>query len=127
MLLCSRLLLTASYYNIFSGCNYSTKILVDCFTDHCIEEHAWGIYPCSSKNCNFESYSETCFKQHVKSHVYFEQKGKDLTETCDRKNCGMKFSRYCQLLEHLKVHDNIVIRSGWTSSEILFVVEIYRV
>ena len=99
-----------NFQKINLGCQYSTKIKVNCLQDHRITEHAWGKYPCSNANCKFESYSETCFKQHENSHLQRDQKGKDLTETCDRKNCGIKFARYCHLVEHLKSHDNIVIR-----------------
>ena len=37
-------------------------------------------------------------------------KGKILTVTCDRKNCGMKFRSNALLTFHLQIHDNDVIK-----------------
>ena len=73
-------------FNIISGCKYSTKMAVDCLTNHCIDEHQWGEFPCTFENCLFESYSQRCFKLHQLSHFY-EQKENLLPITCDRANC----------------------------------------
>ena len=59
------------------------------FYDHCVTEHNWGKFPCSYENCKFVSYSQGCCKGHTRMHTE-ENTGKNLTETCTRKNCGKK-------------------------------------
>ena len=79
------------------------------FSDHCVNKHNWGKYPCPNKNCKFVSYSQGCFKSHTRTHIG-ENTGRNLTHTCTRKNCVKKFQYINGLENHLKIHDNDVIR-----------------
>ena len=81
------------------------KMMPSCFNEHCIKEHDWGKFPCTYNNCIFDSYSQHCFKLHLKSHTY-QQKGKAAQNvTCARENCRKTFTNDFLLQIHLQRRD----------------------
>ena len=48
-------------YCVERDCDFSTTLGPGCLTEHCIDEHQWGRYPCEFENCKFVSYSKEWF------------------------------------------------------------------
>ena len=89
------------------------------FYDHCVNQHAWGQFPCTNENCKFVSYSQFCLKGHTRMHTT-ESIARKITHTCTRKNCEKKFGCMAKLELHLKIHDNDVIKCfycQWAGTE----------
>jgi hypothetical protein len=84
----------------------------NCFVEHCIETHGWGIFPCLFENCKYEAYSEMCLKHHLRTHKQ-ETDAKILTVRSARANCGKRFKSDFTLQEHYQIHDNILTRCAF--------------
>ena len=48
----------------------------DCLTEHCIQIHKWGRFPCTYDYCKYEAYSQKCFK---KGFIILIQKTHNMT------------------------------------------------
>ena len=94
-------------------------MVAGCFIDHCKIVHNWGKHPCPHKDCKYEAYSEHCFKIHINSHS--REKNFDTKKSrCDRKNCGRFFHNEFDLKNHLRIHDNDLMKClycQWTGIE----------
>ena len=49
-------------YCVEPGCNYFTKIDNQELTNHMINVHKWGAYPCKYDNCNYVASSKVKLK-----------------------------------------------------------------
>ena len=50
-------------YCVEPGCSYFTKIDNQELTNHMINEHKWGAYPCQYDNCNYVASSKVKIKR----------------------------------------------------------------
>lgn len=89
-------------YCVERDCDFSTTLGPGCLTEHCIDEHQWGRYPCEFENCKFVSYSKFNMHYHVKyTHTsatwkLFEKRFyaelTDITIPCIFPDCIQKFT-----------------------------------
>ena len=52
------------------GCQFKTKLAVNCLVDHCSKKHGWRDYPCKYDNCTWVSYSSFSDKGNVQVQFY---------------------------------------------------------
>ena len=53
-------------YCVEPGCNYFTKIDGDELTNHMIDVHEYGDYPCDYDHCDYVASSKVIFEEHLK-------------------------------------------------------------
>merc|ERR1711935_191694 len=93
-----------------TGCSFSTPLSSDCMFEHCRTVHGWRDYPCSHDNCEFIAYSKRSFKTHLAMfHSPYKKYSSDYF-SCQRVNCKASFSQISNLVDHQRVHDNVVFR-----------------
>ena len=77
---------------------------VDCLSEHCIEVHGWGRFPCTYDYCKYEAYSQKCFKECFILLVYQIISRPKLIIWNTFRVCGQLYtncegSKYCVPLE----------------------------
>ena len=86
------------------GCNFFTKIDNDELTNHMINIHKYGEYPCHDPYCNFIAVSKKNLNYHNRMHT--KRFDKDFCYKCPKPNCQASFEYERHLMKHIRAHDN---------------------
>ena len=86
------------------GCNFFTRIDNDELTNHMINIHKYGEYPCHDPYCNFIAVSKKNLNYHNRMHT--KRFDKDFFHKCPKPNCQASFGYESHLMRHIRAHDN---------------------
>merc|ERR1712168_1556909 len=91
-------------YCVEPGCKFVTEIDGGNLTEHMINVHKYGEYPCRDKYCNYIGHSQKNVNQHNQMHI-MESNSRHLYK-CPIVNCQSSFKTMGDLETHLRLHKN---------------------
>lgn len=86
------------------GCDFYTKIDNGILTQHMIDRHKYGEYPCEHETCNFIGYSKKSLNLHRPMHTKLFEK--EYWYKCPKPGCKSTCQDSLALDHHVRLHDN---------------------
>ena len=91
-------------YCVEPGCDYSTTIDNEELTNHIIDVHKYGDYPCSHDHCNYVATSKKALNYHGQMHLMRSEN--NFWFKCLKPSCRSTFPRSHLLEHHMRLHNN---------------------
>jgi len=85
-------------------CKYFTKIDNDELTNHTINVHKYGDYPCNYDHCGHVASSKKSLNIHRSMHT--KRSGNNFWFKCLKSNCHSTFQSEYKLNFHMRIHNN---------------------
>jgi len=86
------------------ACNFHTKIDNGVLTEHLINRHSYGEYPCNHADCKYVGYSKSNLNYHARMHSRkFE---KEYWYKCPFPSCKSTFRFQFHVDIHKRIHEN---------------------
>ena len=86
------------------GCDFYTVIDNGILTQHMIDRHNYGEYPCEHETCNFIGYSKKSLNLHRPMHTKLFEK--EYWYKCPKPGCKSTCQDSLALDHHVRLHDN---------------------
>ena len=86
------------------GCDFNTAIDNGILTQHMIDRHNYGEYPCEHETCNFIGYSKKSLNLHRPMHTKLFEK--EYWYKCPKPGCKSTCQDSLALDHHVRLHDN---------------------
>jgi len=89
-------------------CDFYTKIDNEILTNHMINVHNYGEYPCTHPGCNFVGISKKNLNLHARMHSM--KSDKQFWYKCPKSTCSSSFESENKLLRHMRIHNNDLVK-----------------
>merc|ERR1712131_565224 len=91
-------------YCVEPRCDYFTKMDGEELTNHMINVHKYGDFPCNYDHCDYVAASKKNLISHEQMHKVRSEN--DFWYKCPKPNCQSTFQYQCLLDPHMRIHNN---------------------